>query len=320
MEERKSTGGSAEDKHVSQTENSGEKFPSVGTEENLSLGGVTPGHSFELKEIYPADEESETRDHSLVEICPMFSQAAEECGSSLRKGPPPLESVESAESATSAVRHILREIVGKAVVDKAPKKRKKPVMKSGWMTLREVIPDFDIDDSMFKEMLFRETLLVSTFEENSSYPTPVGALSLDIQSAKGGPLTNVKKTRSDYVYPKFLVHLSSQFNFYGHNGGSRIMAWVDRDLQTLEEIRKEFVQLENNEFDWQSLYVNAQDTFYYMRHNKKDDKFSSPERAKNLICEGANFILMRYLAMKRFIGTFEVSTVYINGDLCRNVY
>jgi hypothetical protein len=35
------------------------------------------------------------------------------------------------------------------------------------------------------------------------------------------------------MYPKFLVHLSSQLDFFGHNGGSRITAWVDRDLQTL---------------------------------------------------------------------------------------
>lgn len=72
--------------------------------------------------------------------------------------------------------------------------------------------------------------------------------------------------------------------------------------------------------DQQALYVSSQENFYYIRHNKKKDIFYSSQKAENLICEGSNFILMRYLAITRFIGFFEVSTLYINGNLCRNVY
>lgn len=72
--------------------------------------------------------------------------------------------------------------------------------------------------------------------------------------------------------------------------------------------------------DRQTLYINSQPEFYYLRHNKKEDIFYSPQKAKNLICEGSNFILMRYLAISRFIGTIEVSTLYIDGSICRNIY
>lgn len=40
----------------------------------------------------------------------------------------------------------------------------------------------------------------------------------------------------------------------------------------------------------------------------------------NLIGEGANFVLLRLLALQQYLGKFEMSTFYINGDLCRNIY
>lgn len=41
---------------------------------------------------------------------------------------------------------------------------------------------------------------------------------------------------------------------------------------------------------------------------------------KNLMLEGASFLLMRYLAVTKFVGTIELSTMYINGEMCRNIY
>lgn len=38
---------------------------------------------------------------------------------------------------------------------------------------------------------------------------------------------------------KFLVHLSSQFDYYGKNAGSRITTWLDKNFHTLEEKRTE---------------------------------------------------------------------------------
>lgn len=97
-----------------------------------------------------------------------------------------------------------------------------------------------LDENIFKKLLFRENLLVSIIVDAGKVPTPVGALSLDIETAKGGRLKDIKESRKTGVaYSKFLVHLSSHFDHLGCNGGSNLLAWVDKNLQTLEENRKE---------------------------------------------------------------------------------
>ncbi|XP_050502658.1 ciliogenesis-associated TTC17-interacting protein-like [Diabrotica virgifera virgifera] len=122
---------------------------------------------------------------------------------------------------------------------------------------------------------------------------------------------------------KFTVHVSSQFNS-GFNGGSRITAWVNRNFHTLEEKRTEYFQDEGiiNE---KTLYVGLQHRKYYVRHcSSKEEtdnrRYYNLAKCQDLVCEGANFILMRYLAITRYEGQFELSTTYINGDLCRNHY
>lgn len=49
-------------------------------------------------------------------------------------------------------------------------------------------------------------------------------------------------------------------------------------------------------------------------------KYYPLSKTKDMIGEGANFILMRYLAITKYTGLFEMSTIYINGDMCRNIY
>lgn len=41
------------------------------------------------------------------------------------------------------------------------------------------------------------------------------------------------KPHYEKINCKFLVHLSSEFDVDGHQAGSRITAWVDRNLHTL---------------------------------------------------------------------------------------
>lgn len=52
-------------------------------------------------------------------------------------------------------------------------------------------------------------------------------------------LVNKLKAEFEISYVKFLVHVSTQFDMRGHNSGSRITAWVDRNFHTLEEKRTE---------------------------------------------------------------------------------
>ncbi|CAH1982201.1 unnamed protein product [Acanthoscelides obtectus] len=125
---------------------------------------------------------------------------------------------------------------------------------------------------------------------------------------------------------KFIVHLSSQFDIDGQNSGSRVTAWCDRNFHTLEEKRTEYIREVGKEcITEKTLYVALQRQKYYICHTSNQEgieerKYYKLTKTYNMICEGANFLLMRYLAIKRYTGTFELSTIYINGDMCRNIY
>lgn len=77
--------------------------------------------------------------------------------------------------------------------------------------------------------------------------------------------------------------------------------------------------------DEKNLYVALQTKRYYLKitskkENTMEQMFYKLNKTKHFISEGANFLLMRYLAVARFMGQFELSTMYINGDMCRNIY
>lgn len=77
--------------------------------------------------------------------------------------------------------------------------------------------------------------------------------------------------------------------------------------------------------DEKRLYVALQTKRYYLKVTSKKEqflerKFYKLDKTKNYISEGANFLLMRYLAITQYSGNFELSTMYINGDMCRNIY
>ncbi|GJQ85394.1 hypothetical protein Trydic_g10168 [Trypoxylus dichotomus] len=361
--------------------------------------------------------------------------------------------------------------------------------------LKNVIPEFQINDEMYEALTFRETLIVQRIiDGNELAPEPVGGLCLDIQQAKGkqppkrecddidsrlariwkakprqatlgiDEVRNVKKelpagdtsketdledslhVQAERCIGKFLVHLSSQFDFNGYNAGSTITTWVDRNFHTLEESRKEWYNkkvvkhvenvekvikrtsyeveekttsksaipispedqssispklsiklrssgsarrsslkqqhkseenlprksnsknvnvigslgdntsigtnkspkeskspeasiiksnskgkikdetVEEMQLINKSLYVGLLKRYYYVKYISNEDnpiddrKFYNILKARNYISEGANFLLHRYLAKTIYIGTFELSTMYINGDLCRNIY
>ncbi|CAG9772739.1 unnamed protein product [Ceutorhynchus assimilis] len=124
---------------------------------------------------------------------------------------------------------------------------------------------------------------------------------------------------------KFVVHLSSEFDVDGENAGSRIISWVDKDFHTMEERRTEYFYHQPKEE--KRLYFALMKDKYYIKYRDcseaiSDDKrnYYSLSKTKDLIGEGANFILMRYLAITRYRGVFELSTIYINGEMCRNIY
>ncbi|KAF7274363.1 hypothetical protein GWI33_012981 [Rhynchophorus ferrugineus] len=126
------------------------------------------------------------------------------------------------------------------------------------------------------------------------------------------------------VTPKFVVHLSSEFDVDGKNAGSRIVSWVDQQFHTLEERRTEYIFGKSSELTQQILYCALQENAYYVKHTSLEQqdsrKYYPLSKTKDFVGEGANFILMRYLAITKYKGNFELSTMYINGDMCRNIY
>ncbi|KAF5292643.1 hypothetical protein FQR65_LT11195 [Abscondita terminalis] len=229
---------------------------------------------------------------------------------------------------------------------------------------KKIIPDFELVDDLYEQIVFRETLVVSSFDSSPNRFTPnvVGGLCLDVQAARGkNPfrrkhtglnqslielITNIEmnrrkglktvsqqeldrfvvclKPRYERNNCKFLVHLSSQFVVDGKQAGSRITTWVDRNFHTLEEKRLEYIS-EGKGFIEKKLYVGIQPRRYYIKHTSNvdkvfDKKYYSMEKTRDFISEGANFVLMRYLSVTRYIGKFELSCMYINGSMCRNIY
>ncbi|CAH0548771.1 unnamed protein product [Brassicogethes aeneus] len=123
---------------------------------------------------------------------------------------------------------------------------------------------------------------------------------------------------------KFLVHISSHFNC-GYEAGSDMTSWVNRDFHTVEEKRKEYIFDDEETGRQKTCYTGMQHNKYYVRNtcsrNEIDKRrYYSMIKMKNYISEGANFVMMRYMVIARYIGTFELSTMYLNGDLCRNIY
>lgn len=83
--------------------------------------------------------------------------------------------------------------------------------------------------------------------------------------------------------------------------------------------------LQPDNINEKSIYVAIQNNKYYMRHTSTLQdldlrKYYPFFITKNLVLEGANFLLMRYLAITRHVGTIELATMYINGEMCRNIY
>lgn len=73
------------------------------------------------------------------------------------------------------------------------------------------------------------------------------------------------------------------------------------------------------------LYAAIEEDKYYIKcknrkENKSENKHYLFSKTKDYVGEGANFLLYRYLAISKYKGTFELSAMYINGDMCRNIY
>lgn len=177
------------------------------------------------------------------------------------------------------------------------------------------------------KLAFREVLVISMYHRDSykfSLTTPLTVSNAELKTV-GGMVIDVQLAGPNKK--NFLVFVSTQLEHKKRNGGSHITSWLLPNLQTIEERRIEFLSLDeaNKCVDKRQLYVGMQGDFYYVMNRSRIHSTGCSQMypcnlVRNLITESSNFILMRYLAMIRYIGSFETCTLYLDGDLCRNIY
>lgn len=86
-------------------------------------------------------------------------------------------------------------------------------------------------------------IIIRIFYENNIFLDIVSQITEGDEDADLKKFTEEVKQKLQRSFTKFLVHVSSQLDVDGKNGGSKISSWVDRNLHTLEEKRKELVYI-----------------------------------------------------------------------------
>lgn len=140
---------------------------------------------------------------------------------------------------------------------------------------------------------------------------------------------NIQSALSDRK--KLVVYLRCQLDVDEKRAGSKSTSWLDPELHTIEEKRTEYIrQCHPDHCDkptyLQSLYMAVQHNNVFVNHvlsscsaENKTERYYDLNLSKLLLGEGATFVLMRVLALAKFVGQFELQSLYINGDICRTI-
>ncbi|KAK1129416.1 hypothetical protein K0M31_019145 [Melipona bicolor] len=124
---------------------------------------------------------------------------------------------------------------------------------------------------------------------------------------------------------EFLVHVQSSMSIEGHFGGSKLISSATSKLHCLEEKRTEFMY--DDGLHEKTIFMGIEDDRYHIKLTRicpcnkstetKDLHFSTNS---NLISEGANILLMRYLALINYEGTLYFENISIDGDVAKSNY
>ncbi|XP_078036115.1 ciliogenesis-associated TTC17-interacting protein [Augochlora pura] len=125
---------------------------------------------------------------------------------------------------------------------------------------------------------------------------------------------------------EFLVQMQSSMSVDGQYGGTKVISLTTSKLHCLEEKRTEFVY-EDDGLREKSIYIGMEDNSYYvkLKHTCPCDQ---SEETKNLnfnndnelISEGVNILLMRYLALTNYEGILSFQAIAIDGELTTSSY
>ncbi|XP_033298040.1 ciliogenesis-associated TTC17-interacting protein-like [Bombus bifarius] len=124
---------------------------------------------------------------------------------------------------------------------------------------------------------------------------------------------------------EFLVHVQSSMSIDGHFGGSKIISSATSKFHCLEEKRTEFVYEDG--LHEKTIFIGIEENCYSVKLTRtclcdkstetKDLSFCTNS---NLISEGVNILLMRYLALINYEGTLTFESISIDGDLAESNY
>ncbi|KAF9808761.1 hypothetical protein SFRURICE_016278 [Spodoptera frugiperda] len=148
--------------------------------------------------------------------------------------------------------------------------------------------------------------------------------SLDCCSSVGGISICVETLGEDK--DKLLVQMVSYSSKEGAKTGSKLVSILDCNLHTMEENRVEHATKKDLTKERRSYMAICESGYYNKvtricgeRHVVKR-LYHNFDKARNFILEGANLVLLRYMAIRRFKGTVKTDTVMMDGSICESIY
>ncbi|GBP61908.1 Ciliogenesis-associated TTC17-interacting protein [Eumeta japonica] len=125
---------------------------------------------------------------------------------------------------------------------------------------------------------------------------------------------------------QFLVQVISHSSKEGDKTGTKLISIVDCNLHTMEENRVEYITKRELTKEKRS-YIALCDNGYYNKVSRTCGELQSVKRlqhsfgdARDFLLEGANILLLRYLAVQRHRGNVKTATVLMNGAICESFY
>ncbi|KAL0270258.1 UNVERIFIED_CONTAM: hypothetical protein PYX00_007728 [Menopon gallinae] len=166
-----------------------------------------------------------------------------------------------------------------------------------------------INEVLCNLILFKEKLYV--FNEEGKR---VGRFSITVDT-------------TDILHNKaMVVHISNRTFIPENESETTITGVVSLSMKTLEEIRCESSEVMNAKHERRFYLLRESTNYYYSIHESVCDITSKRpgtipfKRTRGLICEAANIVLMRSLAVRGFEGILCLKTILSNGKTCRNYY
>lgn len=120
----------------------------------------------------------------------------------------------------------------------------------------------------------------------------------------------------------YLVHANSHGSIDSVPCGTSITAYVNAQLETLEQQHHEYVKLENHPLDRKTFIVKQPDGFVINRVVTQGEEIQrstrnfSPDKLRGFISEGSNLLLQRLLIKKGIPNNFQLIAFDSDTNIC----